>query len=121
MSKYIDADALRNKIQVEANALDITDDEQTDGFWHGLIWTRQALDDMPAADVEPAREWIPCSESLPEDRKCVLICYESGGEDIGWRSHGDWWVGYSMDCKRKSVVAWHPLPEAFKTDGGSEE
>ena len=104
MSRYIDADALRNKIQVEANALDITDDEQTDGFWHGLIWTRQALDDMPTADVGPVRygRWV-------EDKYSYEHCSVCGFEwdEPEYVSNFRCTVNYCPNC-------------GAKMDGGSE-
>ena len=59
------------------------------------------------------REWIPCSERLPEDNRDVLMCLE-WGIDIGTYDRGEWhseWINHYDD---DNVIAWQPLPEPYE-------
>ena len=62
---------------------------------------------------EPKQEWIPCSERLPEDNKEVLMSLR-WGIDIGEYRNGEWhseWINHYDD---DNVLAWMPLPPAYK-------
>ena len=78
------------------------------------------------SEVEPAPQWIPCNEKLPED-EYVLISKKSTkisgnkwsvgiairtedprSRKIQWRDSG---FGVIQDDK---VLAWMPLPEPYK-------
>lgn len=74
---------------------------------------------IPIIDIEHAptvvldKEWIPCSERLPDRNKYVLVT-DNGETDIGRRFDGRW-----VDCygdKLKDVTAWMPLPEPYKEE-----
>ncbi len=59
------------------------------------------------------QEWIPCSERLPKENTEVLMSLE-WGIDIGECRNGDWhseWINHYDDG---NVLAWMPLPEAWK-------
>ena len=60
--------------------------------------------------VSPYR-WIPCENDLPDIGMTVLFCDIDGDEFIGHRALHWWW---SVDEKVKNVIAWMPLPEAYK-------
>ena len=67
---------------------------------------------------EPKQEWIPCSERLPEDNKEVLMSLR-WGIDIGEYRNGEWhseWINHYDD---DNVLAWMPLPPAYK--GANDE
>ena len=57
-----------------------------------------------AADVQPVNRWISVEDSLPEERKRVLV-YNEGGITIAWRDKGEW------DDIFLTVTHWQPLPE----------
>jgi hypothetical protein len=59
----------------------------------------------------PEPQWIPCRNDLPDIGMTVLFCDIDGDEFIGHRALDYWW---SVDEKVKSVIAWMPLPEAYK-------
>ena len=82
-----------------------------------LVW--ECIDKVlqePSAQAE--RRWIPCSERLPKDDRCVLITCEWDDVEIGWYD-GEW---RSEHCvyDDSDIVAWMPLPEPYaerRTDG----
>ena len=63
-------------------------------------------------------EWIPCSERLPDNNENVLVWCEGYFQPwIGW--YGDikrsWFViDYDGECEKYKVIAWMPLPPAYK-------
>lgn len=62
--------------------------------------------------------WISCSERLPEDNKEVLMSLR-WGIDIGEYRNGEWhseWINHYDD---DNVLAWMPLPPAYK--GANDE
>lgn len=88
------------------------------------------VSDAPAADVEPVRRWIPCSEGLPNDFEDVMCWYEyfRFGEynrmfrtfGIGYQVNGHW-GGEVSTGRNAKVLAWMPLPEPPEMDGGGED
>lgn len=76
-------------------------------------------------DVEPAQQWIPCSERMPESGKAVLVTSTTGRcyvwfvhpyreDDYMWEDE----EGYLRD--KHDAVAWMPLPEPW-TGGEQDE
>lgn len=71
-------------------------------------------------------EWIPVSEKLPENSRCVLITddYETFATDlrlrryivvtIGFYEDSKWWV-LSGDYT-ENVTAWMELPKPYRGD-----
>ncbi|MCD7862214.1 MAG: DUF551 domain-containing protein [Lachnospiraceae bacterium] len=126
MAKYIDADALKQKI---ANSVaKITGKVTPDGL-SALARRQNMIDKMPAADVEPVRKWIPCSERLPEPGVKVLIYKRWEGKvthrvtfsiEFALVNHDGLWISPSEWDINGTAVAWIPLPEPPKMDGGSE-
>lgn len=89
--------------------------------------------------IEPEQRWIPVTERLPEEDVEVLITYRYK-EGEGDRSHSDidittygqmyfggnkvgnhkhWREPFEYFTSNYEVVAWMPLPEAYK--GGEED
>ena len=75
------------------------------------------------ADLPPVRQWIPCSEQLPEEDTDVLITDEDGDIDIAHYEYNSWsedpiveWWNYEHETY---AVAWMPLPEPYK--GGQDD
>ncbi|MCD8068508.1 MAG: DUF551 domain-containing protein [Lachnospiraceae bacterium] len=119
MAKYIDADELLKRLRELTVIHRLTKGEL-------LTTAIKEVIEMPAADVEPVRKWILCSERLPERGKTVLVWYEyfRYGEynrmyqtyGVGYQFNGSW----SMSGADVKCFAWMPLPEPPKMDGGSE-
>ena len=65
-------------------------------------------------------EWIPCTERLPELHEEVLcMCQADIQEVLRWTVDG--WAHDSNHCYMKSfVIAWMPLPPAFKGEDNGQ-
>ena len=64
------------------------------------------------AGKRAAKNWIPCSECLPDYPKMMLVSlegYVTGRISIDWYSKEDGWYEH-----RHHVKAWMPLPEPYK-------
>ena len=88
------------------------------------------IENAPTVE-RPHGVWIPCSERLPEE--CVNClgwidreCWVDGNDyptrkqetAIGWHIDGRWhFDGYSSNAK---CIAWMPLPEPYKKEGGAD-
>ena len=78
-------------------------------------------------DQQKINEWIPCSEGLPKDNEmseyydAVIVTLDDGRVVNGCYRNRDeeWWVDaedgekYSINVTGH-VIAWMPLPEAYK-------
>ncbi len=69
-------------------------------------------------DIWLSREWIPCSERLPE-KPCaypVTDYFKSMGDRfvdvVGYRGNGKWFDGDEDVTDR--IIAWMPLPEPWR-------
>lgn len=82
----------------------------------------EAIENTPKA-----KDWIPCSERLPEltegtecfnQSKCCLVTLKwwdgDMTESVGWYNQSGVWSEDSENCK---VVAWQPLPPAYQPEG----
>ena len=90
----------------------------------------QLLDEIPAADVAPVLHWVLTDEKLPPEGQDVLCWYEYfryGAFNrmyqtygIGFQFNGNW-GGEVANGRSAKVLAWMPLPEPPKMDGGAED
>lgn len=79
MPKYIDADALRKRMEQiseeskpAATARPMREDTPSELLRYGTARAMiEWLDEIPAADVEPRQRWIPVTEKLPDVRQFV--------------------------------------------------
>lgn len=108
--------------------------------WNAAIdWMKDVyLDELPSVQPEPqprSYEWIPCSETLPEDSTNCLVSVRCSGKVVVvdmatystdlfsvdeydfYDNRGEsGWYYYSGEygyCKVLNVVAWMPLPEGY--------
>lgn len=82
----------------------------------GYISALSAIEGM-IAEQPKVGEWIPCSERLPEDGENVLITIFNDVLNIGWFEVGNnIWRTYDYDCDDGQVIAWMPLPPAYKEE-----
>lgn len=119
MADFIDREAVLTKI-----------DQYTRVCWPTVSYIESIIKNQPAADVEPVRRWIPCSEGLPNDFEDVMCWYEyfRFGEynrmfrtfGIGYQVNGHW-GGEVSTGRNAKVLAWMPLPEPPEMDGGGED
>lgn len=102
-----------------------------------LVNLMDVLEKKMSSSEKPS-QWIPCSERLPERGKDVLVTRDYDGRednikscryvevaicngedgDITWYSFSD---EYKMRPRNHHVVAWMPLPEAYKGEGNETD
>ena len=125
--RLIDADELLKKMDIAIAmmertmiALEIEDDAEAQMELKAYKDIRNGINDEPT--VHPESNWISCKERLPELWDYVL-CSQING-DVGEGKLLDdecWHICYDQSHRKKSwVVAWQPLPEKFKEEGGEE-
>ena len=105
--RLIDADILREKWE---------DDECSLHNYTNLHFL-DAIDNAPTVDAEPVRHgnWIPCSEKLPENCDNVLVTIKyNDGYRTEMVDFCDKFGVWNADCDDFHVVAWQPLPPAYK-------
>lgn len=98
--------------------------------WYcGLISGEELV--MEAPTIETERRWIPVSERMPKEETYVLIskkpsplsgkkwCVTVAGRFIDGRSRKVEWrdIGFGR-IYDDDVLAWMPLPEPYKKEGG---
>lgn len=76
------------------------------------IWCEET--DVPKVRGGKFGFWIPVEKELPEHGTDVLASFNDGGVEMVFYGR-DWPVG----CDK--VIAWMPLPEAYKHDKDGEE
>ena len=75
--------------------------------------------------VQPGPKWIPCSERLLENEESVLATTAWGDVTIASRVYPPindtcWFIhDGSTNASIDDVVAWMPLPEAYREEGDS--
>lgn len=82
------------------------DDEMKDFAWD--IWNACRAAMLQGA--EPAQEWIPCSERMPEQFKAILVFNEYG--EVWSGAYDRYWNFYCDNELVECVTHWMPLPAA---------
>ena len=117
ISRQAAIDALNAEI-MKRRLLDDINDGKLDEFD-----TESIIRQLPPIQPEP--HWIPVTERLPETTDAVLTTYIVNGdrsrryveESSYYGNDGSWsspWDEYRVAGTRIEVIAWMPLPEAFK-------
>ena len=83
------------------------------------------LTDYLLANGVTVQKWIPVEERLPERFEKVLCWYEYRNKygkvvrthDIGFYFKDDAWGGEVSNGYDAKVLAWMPLPDAYREDG----
>ena len=109
MSDYISREAAIEKIR-EAGCTDCGGRSDTICGFCDFENAVRLVNGLPAADVEPVRRWIPCSERLPERPGDYQVCTKNeyyGTKNVAKRYfNGDCWSG-----RWTNITHWMPLPE----------
>ena len=130
MSRYIDADRLKRRIEVEISdlleILETTQDKTERYVLQTMVTGRvnfiKEIEKADTVDAEP--KWIPTSEKLPNkfERVLITVRYDNDKKDrvvqVGWGlidKFGNWAWHYTEEymCESK-VLAWTPLPEPYE-------
>ena len=127
MAEYIERETLM-KFPIRRDHCD--KEHANEHFINGIETVMEYAENLPAADVEPVKRWIPVSKGLPNDFEDVLCWYEYfrfGSYNrmfrtfgIGYQYNGHW-GGEVSTGRNAKVLAWMPLPEPPKMDGGAED
>lgn len=68
-------------------------------------------------------EWIPCSEKLPSEDGCYLVCMSWKYDNMevlrwadGWNCHRDYdgKISRESEIDGADITAWMPLPKPYK-------
>lgn len=128
MSYLIDKRVLyKQTAELEAQALAMVektmhDEDPTEWRrWSAVLTERTAFKhDIADAPTVEVPEWIPCSERLPESDDYVIITILDERGDAPYRYVDFGWYLDAANCwivaseQRIDVIAWMPLPRAFK-------
>ena len=107
MARYIDADALYEKIF----PLDVVDKRR---YSINAKAVAEAIVGMPTADVAPRAEWISVEERLPDLYGTYLIYTCNNHVKLG--RFCEWAIGFAPSFDDYTVTHWMPLPEPPKGD-----
>lgn len=128
MAEYISREAVNNLIEDMQNNRLLLVCERTN-----LYILKSKVAELPAADVQPVKQWISCQDKMPDtpeqgmDAKysdCCLVC-----DDFGWIGMGyyltdgkkSWWEFADAQNKNKidwtEITHWMSLPEPPKESG----
>lgn len=82
-------------------------------------------DIMRFPSAQPERQWILCSERLPEEETDVLVCNANGDIQISRGSYStemrDYFIWYTTGWRFGKVIAWMPLPEPYRAERREDE
>lgn len=93
------------------------DFEHTDRIW---FHTKHGKD----VEFVKRKQWIPCSERLPEEYEYILLCGREPrpDEDTGYSRMAVGWLQNGRICcwddraTREDFVAWMPLPDPWEEE-----
>lgn len=98
-------------------------------YRHSVLSAEEIIETVPSA--QPEQRWIPCCERLPEKHGEMYLVTISDGSvysfalqwDINRKrwylsflNNGEIYIDYIDD-----VIAWMPLPEPYKEEGGNDD
>ncbi|AXO52746.1 DUF551 domain-containing protein [Enterobacter hormaechei] len=86
------------------------DDDFDSSFEHGKAVGWNAYRAAMLQGAEPAQEWIPCSERMPEQFKAILVFNEYG--EVWSGAYDRYWNFYCDNELVECVTHWMPLPAA---------
>lgn len=97
-------------------------DIETDMALRVMLEVHSIIDLIREPDVPEMNvgKWIPCSERLPEESLRSVIGWDAYRDRCVFvqRYGGRWVLG---DNEAVKVIAWMPLPEPYREDGGNDE
>lgn len=128
MAEYIEREALM-KFPIRRDHCD--KEHANEHFICGIETVLEYAESLPTADVAPVVHWNPADEKLPPEGQEVLCWYEffhfvlsynrmSRTYGIGYQYNGMWDIEAAQGRDAK-VLAWMPLPEPPKMDGGDND
>lgn len=126
MSRYIDADALRQRMYHEAFETDTDMQKWDSGCWIRYKLFENCIDQMPTISPDEVRgadpTWISVEERLPETRESILgkksskvivaFRFDDGtqGTDTAHTLNGEWVFEDHITVVARTITHWMPLP-----------
>ena len=114
MAEYISRDKAIELIQPRVKPSTV----YGEGYLQAIEHASDMLTLMPAADVQPAPQWISVKERLPEIGRSILIYYPKwDGDEIQVAKLDDdmlFDICGEFDVRLGVVTHWMPLPEPPK-------
>ena len=127
MAEYINRESIM-KFPIRKDHCD--KEHANEHFINGIETVLEYAENLPAADVAPVVHWVLTDEKLPPEGQDVLCWYEYfrfGSYNrmfqtygIGYQYNG-MWGGEVAQGQKARVLAWIPLPEAPKMNGGDND
>lgn len=119
MPRPIDADAFRKEVQEYVLPITTNNLMGAADAYHRIL---HLLDDAPT--IDPAPQWIPVTERLPE-KHTIVLCYKDGQRRLGYYIGAEYGKGvaafrHPKDQFSFGVTHWMPLPKPPEMDGGAE-
>lgn len=89
--------------------------EEYDGTYDITIHCKTEEEQKKVLDMLERRQWVACTERVPEEGEEVLACDKYGEMLIGWiREDTEFgFAAESDDTAMYDCVAWMPLPERY--------
>ena len=86
-----------------------------DGAYDITIHCESEEEQKKVLDILERRQWVACTERVPEEGEKVLACDIHGNMLVGWvYSIGQGYTAESDATAMRDCVAWMPLPERYE-------
>ena len=112
---------LADKDKKEANVLQF---DRAVGYGNGIAVALEIVNQLAEEYVPETNDgkWIPCSERLPEKEADVLLSLRNLDVYTGFRANteGCFYTDGEGYVEFENVLAWQPLPEAYKPEQQKE-
>lgn len=107
--EYIDKVEVGAKIQMMYIRCEMDYGGEND-FCRGMRKALRIIENMPAADVKPAKQWISVKDRQPQENGFYLTYYSKQIHVSQWFISANWYNEHGGNVTN-NVEYWQPLPE----------